>query len=114
MTYSHRVDNPEEFNWCPVPDGGAVSCAARLCVRVEEGDGGHRGCAPAQQMPGAPNRTTQPMRLAKQDALLFIAMAVLSAAVLYHKLSAVWTLLAGALFAALSSAYNLGGCMLLL
>ncbi|KAI8463489.1 MAG: Sodium/hydrogen exchanger family-domain-containing protein [Monoraphidium minutum] len=65
VTYEHRVDNPAEFNWCPVPFGGA-------------------------------------------DALLFVGIAILSAAVLYHKLSAVWTLLAGAAFAALSSAFNLG------
>jgi hypothetical protein len=42
------------------------------------------------------------------DALLFIGAAVTLSALLYHKLSAVWVLLAGAAFAGLCHAYNLG------
>ncbi|GFH19668.1 Na_H_Exchanger domain-containing protein, partial [Haematococcus lacustris] len=65
VSYVHRVYDPDNVNFCIVPDSG-------------------------------------------EDAVLFVAFALLVAVALTSKLSAVWVLLAGALCEALSWTVNMG------
>lgn len=65
VSYEQRVDDPDHFNWCPVPDGG-------------------------------------------YDAVLFVGVALLVACFASAKLSAIWVLMAGAVYEGFAFYFNLG------